>query len=91
MTITDGGSPALSTTVSIRVVITFVNDHAPEVFVVTTGGCEVSPADGGSAVLLHAMTSRKKRYVVEPRDVSKREVSDDLDSIVGEMRVSYTL
>ena len=84
MTITDGGSPALSTTVSVRVVTTFVNDHAPEVSVVTSDGCEVSPSDGGSAASLHPMTSQKKRYVLEPRAVSKREVSDDLDSVVGE-------
>jgi cysteine-rich repeat protein len=78
VTITDGGSPPLKTTVSIRVVITFVNDHSPEVSLVTVDGCEVDPDDGGSAVSLHAMNARKKRYVVESQAIPKREAPEVL-------------
>ena len=78
MSITDSGSPALTTTVSIRVFITFVNDHPPELFVTVSDGCEVSPADGGPVTRLFAdaMALRKKRDVVKRIDVAKREASD---------------
>ena len=74
VTITDSGSPALNSSVSIRVNITTTNDIPPESSLSVIDGCEaVLPNEGRDLSLFDDATSRKKREVMEKKYIPKQK------------------